>query len=132
MRNKFSNDNADFLKPSDCPRSVSNDVREAWASILKIAPRRLTKADSLTVLNASRLLVEIQSAEQLIAERGRDVESSGRAMQSPWAVRLQACLGTWLKYSKALGLDPMARAGNPTMQEKLLGPDDIHEFLSGL
>lgn len=129
MRNKFSNDNADFLKPSDCPRSVSNDVRQAWASILNIAPRRLTKADSLTVLNASRLLVEIQSAEQLIAERGRDCESSGRAMQCPWAVRLQACLGTWLKYSKALGLDPMARAGNPAMQENLVAPNDINEFL---
>jgi len=132
MRNKYlSNESADFLKPSDCPRSVSNDVRQAWAEILKVAPRRLVKADTLSVLNGARLLVEIKDAERLIAQRGRDCESSGRAMQSPWAVRLQACLGTWLKYSKALGLDPMARAGNPAMQERI-GPDDINEFLSGL
>ena len=121
-------DKNDFLSLKDCPKTASKEVREAWAGILKIAPRRLTHADALTILNASRLLAEIRNAEKLVAERGRDCESSGRMMQTPWSLRLNSCLRDWLKYSKALGLDPAAREGKPSMQQNI-GPDDLDEFL---
>ncbi|MEY4394397.1 MAG: hypothetical protein RL595_1646 [Planctomycetota bacterium] len=45
-------------------------------------------------MNASRLLAEIADAEKLVLERGRDVETSGRSMQAPWTVRLQAWIGS--------------------------------------
>ena len=121
-------DKNDFLSLKDCPKTASKEVREAWAGILEVAPRRLTHADGLTVLNAARVLVEIRDAERLVTERGRDVESSGRVMQAPWVIRLNSSLRDWLRYSKALGLDPSAREGKPAMQEKYSHDDLLAEF----
>ena len=120
---------SEFLKPGDCPRTASSEVKSAWNEILRIAPKRLTKSDLLTVLNASRLLSELCAAELEIQEKGRTVLSSGREMVAPWVTRLQNNLGLWLKFSKVLGLDPLSRSGNPEMQEKLVSPKDIDEFL---
>jgi hypothetical protein len=85
--------------------------------ILEIAPEGLCQADAITVMNASRLLAEIEIAESEIEAQGRDSDSSGRPMQSPWSTRHQACLGTWLKYSKALKLDPSARTNDKAPPE---------------
>ena len=76
-------------------------------------------ADSLTVLNASRLLAEIEIAESEIEAQGRDSDSTGRAMQAPWSTRHQACLAQWLKYSRALRLDPTARASDEKPPEEV-------------
>ena len=107
------------LRPSDCPASASACTRKHWVHILEIAPEGLIQADSITVLNASRLLAELEDAESSIAAQGRDCDSTGRAMQAPWSTRHQACLGTWLKYSKALKLDPTARASDEKPPEEV-------------
>jgi hypothetical protein len=85
--------------------------------ILEIAPEGLIQADAITVLNAARLLAELEDAESSIEAQGRDSDSSGRPMQSPWSTRHQACLAQWLKYSKALKLDPSARTNDKPAPE---------------
>lgn len=108
LTNRWGKD-PDDLVATDCIAGANDAIKAAFKSILDIVPSQLKKADGLTVLNASRILVEIAEAEALIIESGRDSETTGRAMQNPWTVRHQACLGQWLKYSRALGLDPTAR-----------------------
>ena len=105
------------LRASDCPASASACTRKHWVHILEIAPEGLCQADAITVLNASRLLAEIEDAESSIEAQGRDSDSSGRPMQSPWSTRHQACLAQWLKYSKALKLDPSARTNDKAPPE---------------
>lgn len=114
------------LRASDCPDSASECTRKHWKHILEIAPEGLCQADALTVLNAARLLAEIEIAESEIAAQGRDCDSTGRAMQAPWSTRHQACLGTWLKYSKALKLDPSARTSDKPPPEPEI---DHHKLL---
>jgi len=43
--------------------------------------------------------------------------STWRAMQAPWSTRHQACLAPWLKYSKALKLDPIAKTNDKASPE---------------
>ena len=105
------------LRASDCPASASTCTRKHWVHILEIAPEGLIQADAITVLNAARLLAEIEDAESSIEAQGRDSDSSGRPMQSPWSTRHQACLAQWLKYSKALKLDPSARTNDKAPPE---------------
>lgn len=99
------------LLPSDCP-DANDCIRKYWNKILKISPEGLSQSDLFTVHNAARLLAEIEDAESSIAAQGRDVDSTGRPMQAPWSTRHQACLAGWLKYSKALKLDPSARVND--------------------
>lgn len=105
------------LRASDCPDSAGECTRKHWKHILEIAPEGLCQADAITVMNASRLLAEIEIAESEIEAQGRDSDSSGRPMQSPWSTRHQACLAQWLKYSKALKLDPSARVNDKAPPE---------------
>ena len=105
------------LRASDCPTSATACTRKHWVHILEIAPQGLCQADALTVLNAARLLAEIEIAESEIEAQGRDCDSTGRAMQAPWSTRHQACLAGWLKYSKALKLDPSARTNDKAPPE---------------
>lgn len=118
------------LRASDCPENVTACTRKHWTHILQIAPEGLTVADGLTVLNAARLLTEIEDAESSIAALGRDSDSSGRPMQAPWSTRHQACIGTWLKYSRALRLDPTARAGDEKPVEEVR--DGIIDILADI
>lgn len=105
------------LRASDCPVAASDCVKKHWKHILEISPEGLCQADAITVLNAARLLAEIEDAETSIEAQGRDSDSSGRPMQSPWSTRHQACLAQWLKYSRALKLDPSARANEKAQPE---------------
>lgn len=105
------------LRASDCPGAASDCVKKHWKHILEISPEGLCQADAITVLNAARLLAEIEIAESEIEAQGRDSDSSGRPMQSPWSTRHQACLAQWLKYSRALKLDPSARANEKAQPE---------------
>jgi len=114
------------LRASDCPASASACTRKHWVHILEIAPEGLCQADAITVLNAARLLAEIEDAESSIEAQGRDSDSSGRAMQAPWSTRHQACLAQWLKYSKALKLDPSARTNDKAPPEPEI---DHHKLL---
>jgi hypothetical protein len=107
------------LRASNCPESASECTRKHWKHILEISPEGLCQADAITVLNAARLLAEIEDAESEIEAQGRDSDSSGRPMQSPWSTRHQACLAQWLKYSKALKLDPSARASDEKPVEEV-------------
>ena len=118
------------LRPSDCPASASACTRKHWVHILEIAPEGLIQADSITVLNASRLLAELEDAESSIAAQGRDCDSTGRAMQAPWSTRHQACLAQWLKYSRALRLDPTARASDEKPPEEVR--DGIIDILADI
>jgi hypothetical protein len=118
------------LRASDCPDVASACTRKHWVHILEIAPEGLTVADSITVLNASRLLAELEDAESSIAAQGRDCDSTGRAMQAPWSTRHQACLAQWLKYSRALRLDPSARAGDEKPVEEVR--DGIIDILADI
>ena len=114
------------LRASDCPASASTCTRKHWVHILEIAPEGLIQADAITVLNAARLLAELEDAESSIEAQGRDSDSSGRPMQSPWSTRHQACLAQWLKYSKALKLDPSARTNDKAPPEPEI---DHHKLL---
>jgi hypothetical protein len=107
------------LRSTDCPSSANLCTRKHWDHILAVAPEGLCQADAITVMNAARLLAELEDAESSIAAQGRDCDSTGRAMQAPWSTRHQACLGTWLKYSKALKLDPTARASDEKPPEEV-------------
>jgi len=118
------------LRASDCPTSASACTRKHWVHILEIAPEGLCQADSITVLNASRLLAELEDAESSIAAQGRDCDSTGRAMQAPWSTRHQACLAQWLKYSRALRLDPTARASDEKPVEEVR--DGIIDILADI
>lgn len=100
------------LRASDCPDSASECTRKHFKHILEIAPEGLCQADAITAFNGARILAEIEDAESDIAAQGRDVDSTGRPMQAPWSTRHQACLALWLKYSKALKLDPSARVND--------------------
>ena len=105
------------LRASDCPDSASESTRKHWKHILAVAPEGLCQADALTLLNAARLLAELEDAESTIQALGRDSDSSGRPMQAPWSTRHQSCLAQWLKYSKALKLDPSARTNDKAPPE---------------
>lgn len=118
------------LRASDCPTSASACTRKHWVHILEIAPEGLCQADSITVLNASRLLAELEDAESSIEAQGRDSDSSGRPMQAPWSTRHQACLAQWLKYSRALRLDPTARASDEKPVEEVR--DGIIDILADI
>lgn len=118
------------LRSTDCPSSANLCTRKHWDHILAVAPEGLCQADSLTVLNASRLLAEIEIAESEIEAQGRDSDSTGRAMQAPWSTRHQACLAQWLKYSKALKLDPSARASDEKPVEEVR--DGIIDILADI
>ncbi len=118
------------LRPSDCPANATACARKHWLHILQIAPEGLTVADAITVMNASRLLAEIEIAESEIEAQGRDSDSSGRPMQSPWSTRHQACIAQWLKYSRALRLDPTARAGDEKPVEEVR--DGIIDILADI
>jgi len=118
------------LRASDCPAGASACTRKHWVHILEIAPEGLCQADSITVLNASRLLAELEDAESSIEAQGRDCDSTGRAMQAPWSTRHQACLAQWLKYSRALRLDPTARASDEKPVEEVR--DGIIDILADI
>ena len=114
------------LRASDCPVGASECTRKHWKHILEISPEGLCQADAITVMNAARLLAEIEVAESEIEAQGRDSDSSGRPMQSPWSTRHQACIAQWLKYSKALKLDPSARTNDKAPPEPEI---DHHKLL---
>jgi hypothetical protein len=100
------------LRASDCPDSANECTRKHWEHILELGGEKLIQADAITVFCGARILAEIEDAEKKIAAQGRDVDSSGRPMQAPWSTRHQACLAGWLRYSKALRLDPSARVND--------------------